>query len=401
MSPLNILEVTEACGAGVGRHLISLCRGLADQGHRVSVAYSPHRMDRAFEKFVGESRDVRFFPMEVGREVSPVSDVKGLLRLLNLIKSEGPFDIVHGHSSKGGALSRVAGRLYGVPTVYTPHSLILSSPELSMSKAMVYGLIERLLGRLATSGMIAVSEEETEFIRELNLTPGKRTRLIENGLDPALFQLHAGQRPAEDLNRKPLTFGCIMRFSSQKAPGNLVEAFGGLTRTLHRLPLRMVIAGDGELFGEVRARVERAGLGGRVSLLGWRTDTAEVLREMDVFVLPSLYEGFSYTILEAMAAGLPVVSTAVFGTRQSVGRIPGNVLVPAGDPLALARGMERMVTLAEPGSLRRALREIGAANRRYVRAAFVQDETTRRTIELYRELAGRSVEPVKELVGES
>jgi len=72
-------------------------------------------------------------------------------------------------------------------------------------------------------------------------------------------------------------------------------------------------------------------LKGEISLLGWKTDTREVLQNLDVFVLSSLCEGFSYGVLEAMAATLPIVSTEVFGTRQTVARVPGNVVVPVGD----------------------------------------------------------------------
>ena len=121
-------------------------------------------------------------------------------------------------------------------------------------------------------------------------------------------------------------------------------------------------------------------------LLGWRADIREVLREFDVFVLSSLFEGGPYVIMEAMAAQLPIVSTEVFGTRETVAQIPGNVLVPVGDPKALARGMQQMATLTAPGSLRRSLQSIGQANHDYAYERFRQSVTTRRTLEVYRAL---------------
>ena len=129
-----------------------------------------------------------------------------------------------------------------------------------------------------------------------------------------------------------------------------------------------------------------SGVGEKISLLGWRTDVANVLRGYDVFVISSLYEGLSYATLEAMAAGLPIVSTDVFGTKETAARVPGNVVVSAGDPAALARGMQRMVDPASQGSSRRALEEIGRANQDYVHSRFNQGESVRRTLQIYQEL---------------
>jgi glycosyltransferase involved in cell wall biosynthesis len=350
----------------------------------LTVAYAPHSVDQAFQRFVVEwGGQIHFVPLEVRREISPASDVRAILRVLDVMKREGPFDVIHGHSAKGGAIARIAGYRTGVPTVYTPHSLIMSSPEISRRKAVVYTMLERVLGRWATSRIIAVSEDERKFILKLKLVPDDRVVLIENGIEDKDFECSPRGHVYEDATKTPLVFGATMRFSAQKAPGLLVEAFGRLEKALPQVPVRLVIAGGGELFDEVEEQVEAEGLSDKVSLLGWRADVGEVLSGLDVFVLPSFYEGFSYAILEAMAAGLPLVSTDVFGTKETVARVPGNVLVPAGDPGALAEGMRKIATLAEPGLLRRALQEIGQRNRDHVRACFSRSEATRRTLELY------------------
>jgi len=388
---MRVLQVVEACGAGVGRHVRMLCEGLVGRGHRVTLAYSPRRLDEPFRRFVEEGRDgLRPVPLEVGRKVAPVSDLRGVLALARVLRSEGPFDVVHGHSSKGGALARVAGRLAGVPTVYTPHSLILSSPMVAGVEARFYAVAERALGRWATSRFIAVSEDERDFAVGLGLVPASRVAVVENGLEDEDFERPLPEVTEAGLDRlndrAPLTFGAVMRFSEQKAPHLLVEAFAELGRLLPRMPTRLVVAGDGELFAEVERRVEAGGLGGRIILLGWRTDTSGLLREFDVFVSSSLYEGFSYGLLEAMAAGLPVVSTDVFGARRALSGVSGNVVVPTGNPTALAKGMGQVATLSDPGSLRRALRGVGRANRDYARIHFLQSESVRRTLKVYESL---------------
>jgi glycosyltransferase involved in cell wall biosynthesis len=394
---MNLLEVVESCGAGVGRHVQKLCEGLAAEGHLVTVAYAPWRADEAFLRFVASWEDrISFVTLDAQREVSPVSDLRAFAQLVRLIRKRGPFDVIHGHSSKGGALARIAGRALGIPTVYTPHGLILASPRLSKTEYFGYALIERFLGHLATSKFIAVSEDESEYAIKIRLTSDKGVAVIENAIDDQDLEYLPEEVLDEDVSYKPLTFGSAMRFSYEKAPWQMVEAFIRLNSTLPQLPMRLVIAGDGmhtgdgELFSYVRRQVEESGLSDKILLLGWRSDVREVLRGLDVFVVSSLTEsGLSYAIMEAMAARLPIVSTDVFGTRRTLSEVPGNILVPTGNPDALAEGMKRIATLAEPKSLRESLQEIGRANRDYVRTHFSQVETTRRTIELYRSLVGQ------------
>lgn len=389
---MKILQVVEASGAGVGRHVSLLCKGLTAHGHRVVVAYAPYRVDELFQQFVVDQREeIHFLPLRIRRRISPVSDVRALIHLVNLIRREGPFDVVHGHSSKGGAIARIVGRSLGIPTVYTPHSLIMASPEISKVEAAFYTWIERILGYLATSKLIAVSRDESDFVYELNLVPESCVVVIRNGIDAEDFEYFAVKTDTQAVHQKPLTFGAVMRFSPQKAPKHLVMAFAKLVEMAPQVPVRLVIAGDGELFPEVRRRVAATGLQEKISLLGWREDTRDVLRNCDVFVLPSLYEGFSYSILEAMAAKLPIVSTDVFGTRETVAQVPGNVVVPAGDVEALAQGMKQITTLADQESLRRSLQEIGQANYDYAWLHFRQRETISRTIETYQALCSRKV----------
>ena len=384
---MKILQVVEASGAGVGLHVRGLCQDLIALNHQVTVAYAPHRTDDLFRQFVADQQNnIRFVPLRVERKISPVSDLQAIIRLLRLIKHEGSIDVVHGHSSKGGAIARVAGRWSGIPTVYTPHSLIVASPEISRAEAVVYTLVERTLGHWATSRIIAVSNDEREFIVKLGLAPKDHVVVIKNGLDARDLEYSSEGSTCEDFKQKPLTFGSIMRFSTQKAPVNLIDAFIQLLDMLPKIPVRLMLAGDGELFPEAKRLVEESGLGEKIALLGWRENTRDLLRKFDIFVLSSLYEGFSYAVLEAMAAKLPVVSTDVFGTKETVFQVPGNVLVPSGDPKALAHGMKQIATLANPGALRQVLRRIGEANHSYVLGHFRQSETTRRTLEVYQAL---------------
>lgn len=388
MNEMNILEVVGVCGGGLSRHVRNLCQDLVSEGHHLTVAYAPHDVDTAFQEFVVRwSSEIRFVPLKVQREISPVEDFKAVVRLRRLIRDTGPFDLVHGHSAKGGAIARVAGSLSSIPTLYTPHALIMSSPEISRGKAGLYTAVELVLGRLATTRIIAVSEDERRFVLGLKLVSPDRVSLVENGIEDEDFEYFSSEPefvPAS-LTEVPLAFGTTMRLSAQKAPQHLITAFRRVTEELPELPMRLVIAGDGELSAEVERLVQAEGLGGKVLLLGWQADVREMLLELDVFVVSSLYEaGLSYSTMEAMAARLPVVSTDVFGAKSTLSRLPGNVVVPKGNPVALARGMKTMATLSDPATLRRSLRSIGERNREHVRINFDRRKLAQRTLEIYR-----------------
>jgi glycosyltransferase involved in cell wall biosynthesis len=387
--PLRTLQVIEATGAGVGRHVRALSAFLRDEGHDVTVAYAPARMDAEFRRFVADpGPGIRLLPLALERDVAPAADVAGVRALARLVRREGPFDVIHGHSSKGGAVARLAGRLTGAPVVYTPHSLVMASPDLAPAKRRFDHLVELVLGRAATARMIAVSDDERRLMVRLGLARPDRVVVVNNGLDEEAFERFAAPRPVRTPTpERPLTLGSVMRFDAQKAPGDLVEAFARLVRARPGAPVRLVVAGDGELLDATRRQVGDAGLEDRVELPGWRSDVADVLAGFDVFVLSSRYEGFSYAILEAMAARLPVVCTDVFGVGDTVARVPGNVVVPAGAPGALADGLRSVVDRALDPASGTALVEVGRANHDHARGHFTQRETMRGVVDVYADVA--------------
>lgn len=100
---MKVLEVVGICGGGLARHVQSLTERLISEGHDVTVTYSAHGIDPAFRTFAAERQgDVDFVPLEVRREISPASDFKNVVELLRIIRTTGPYHVVHGHSAKGG-----------------------------------------------------------------------------------------------------------------------------------------------------------------------------------------------------------------------------------------------------------------------------------------------------------
>ncbi|MCG8443418.1 MAG: glycosyltransferase, partial [Caulobacterales bacterium] len=174
--------VIESLAEGSGRHVVDLATGLGARGHRVTVAYSSLRADQRFIDRLEAAENVRLASFRMKRSVHP-SDAAAIASLWRLIRRHGPFDIVHGHSSKGGAAARLApaGR---ARRVYTPHAFRTLDPAASWASTTFYGAIERTLAAFASDVVVCVSDDELAHARDvLKIAPGKLTKCA-NGIRP-------------------------------------------------------------------------------------------------------------------------------------------------------------------------------------------------------------------------
>jgi sugar transferase (PEP-CTERM/EpsH1 system associated) len=216
---------------------------------------------------------------------------------------------------------------------------------------------------------IALGSELARYLRDTIALPAARLTPILNGVDhlrfaPAPRRAAIAGSPFDD----PALWlvGTVGRMQTVKAQPVLARAF---VDVLQRLPalrrhLRLVMVGDGPLRSECEAVLRDAGVADLAWLPGERSDVPEIMRGLDCFVLPSLVEGISNTILEAMASGLPVLATQVGGNADLVEPGVTGELVPAGDVAALSAGLARMA--GDPGRSR----VMGAAGRRSVERSF-------------------------------
>ncbi|NRR30566.1 TIGR03088 family PEP-CTERM/XrtA system glycosyltransferase [Oxalobacteraceae bacterium] len=207
-----------------------------------------------------------------------------------------------------------------------------------------YRLLRRLL-RPLIGHFIAVSKDlEAWLIATIGARPAKVSH-IGNGVDSLQFHPRLGPAaaigPPGFLCENAFVIGCVGRMVDVKDHATLVRAFLRLlaSEAPGRSPLRLLIVGDGPCRAHCQALLDAAGAAALSWLPGARNDIAQLLRAMDLFVLPSLAEGSSNTILEAMATGLPVVASAVGGNVDLVQTGWSGALVPPQDPLRLADAM--------------------------------------------------------------
>jgi glycosyltransferase involved in cell wall biosynthesis len=291
-----------------------------------------------------------------------------LLSVRSLIRRRQP-DIVHGHSSIGGVLARAASWDLPVTRLYTPNGI-------SRSRAAL--MVERRLGR-RTHRLIAVSESEGELAVRLGLVPRERLEVILNGIDlappaPASSDL----RSVIDLAPGTPLVGCLARLVAQKSPTDLVRA-AALVAQRHD-GVHFLLVGSGPLAASVDEALANSSLGGRFHRLPFLPDAATMLGQLDVFVLPSRFEGLPYSALEAMRAGTPVILTDVVGSRDVIEPGRSGLLVAPGDPVGLSVAI--LDLLADPG-LGAALVDGGYAR---LRARFDVRAMGQSLAELYRQL---------------
>jgi sugar transferase (PEP-CTERM/EpsH1 system associated) len=205
----------------------------------------------------------------------------------------------------------------------------------------------RRLHRPLVSHYIALSKDLESYLENKIGVPRRHITQIYNGVDSQIFRPEApGRRalPQQDFaNDKCFIIGTVGRMQAVKDQMNLTKAFIQLATMLpeKRNQLRLVMVGDGSLRADCQKMLNDAGLGDLAWLPGARDDVADLMRGMDLFVLPSLAEGVSNTVLEAMACGLPVIATRVGGNPELVQEGVTGSLVPPADPSALAEAMAR------------------------------------------------------------
>jgi glycosyltransferase involved in cell wall biosynthesis len=326
--PSVLLALATSTG-GIGTHVRSLTRELVAAGVRVRVAGSA-----ATDELFGFSQlGAAFTPVEVSTLPRPVTDaraVRGLRRLLQDV------DVVHAHGLRAGFVAAAAVRTSRPrrPLVVTWHNAMLGG---GVKRHLLAGL-ERAVARAADVTLGAssdlVSRARELGARDARLGPVAAPPLRSPGRsrEQVRAELGAGARPV---------LLAVGRLAPQKGYPLLLDA---AARWAGRTPPPLVVvAGDGPLRSEMQQRIDAEQL--PVRLLGHRPDVPDLLAAADAVVLPSAWEARALVAQEALAAGIPLVATAVGGVPDMVG--DAAVLVPYGDPRALAAAVAHV--LDDPG----------------------------------------------------
>lgn len=366
---------------GMQNHTASLTRCLDAQGHRQTVVTS------RLAAPAGRSRLGR--RAVVHRTGLPIPRLRQLWALAALPtvwrRGATPVDVVHAHQGEDLAvlpLARLAARRHRCPLVVTLHCSVGHTLSGRSGRARVLralgGRLERSCLRRADA-VVVLTGRAADAVRTDGV-PADRVHTVPSGFDPALFARTHG----DVLRGTPRPrIGYVGRLAPQKRPDVLVEAFGRM-----RERAWLVVVGDGPDRGLVERLVAASPARHRITLAGFvpHGDVPAVLGALDVLVLPSAYEEMGSVLTEAMAAGLPVVASAVGGIPEVVGHGTTGLLVPPADPGALAAELDRLV--ADPG-----LRERLAAGARERAGDYAWPRLAARVEAVYRRVRGRAEFP--------
>lgn len=347
---IRVAQVLEASVGGTKRHVLALAEGLDRGRFEQTLVIGTGRTGALGPEWAATGLPV--VPFRAARAISLGGDWRAYRQLESLLAGGG-FDLVHCHSAKAGFLGRMAARsLERTKRIYSPHCFPFAM-QAGAARRRLYLALERWAGR-HTDLLVAVSRAEAEEALRKRIVSAERLATVPNGIRIADFQQHG----AREATRAELGVGAsevlvlsVGLLDGQKGHRHLVEAAALLRPKCPRL--RVAIAGEGPLRRGLQLAVDRLGLREHVTLLGHRDDVPQLLAAADLFVLPSLWEGLPYALLEAMAAAVPVVVSRVGGMAEVVREGKTGLLADAGISASLAARLrealghsERMARMA-------------------------------------------------------
>lgn len=351
--PKKVLHIiTRLDMGGSAQNTLQTCLGLSDRYDLVLVyglsreSHMTEAERRSVEKKLAMAgkKGVKCLALPaLIRKIEPLSDFRTFIWLYRLMKKEKP-DIVHTHTSKAGFLGRWAACIAGVPfIVHTPHGHVFFGHFNTMA-AKLFLLIERLTAIIADR-MVALTEGERQDYIKFCVAGSDRIVTIHSGVDVEHYMnvpvnMEAKKRSL-GLNPNGLVVGTVGWLLPIKGPMHLLNAMGNIWQS--RLDVELVFVGKGDLEGAIKQQALKMGVSEKVKVLGWRDDVHEIMPVFDLLVLPSLNEGMGRVLVEAMAAGKPVVASNVGGIPDLVHHGENGFLVEPGDETGLSVAIEKLL----------------------------------------------------------
>lgn len=309
MAKKKIVHIAQSAG-GVAEYLYMLLKNSNNNNYEniliVSKDYE-NQIDR-FKTYVS---NINIVPMT--REIEIKKDVKAILKVRKLLKQIKP-DIVYLHSSKAGAIGRIALAFnFRIPVLYNAHGWYFNA-TISKKKKKFFALIEKMLA-LKTKMIINISKSEYDSAIKNKIAPEKKMCIIENGIDFDKFKdnnkYRKETREKYNIKDEEIVIGVVGRLSEQKDPMTMIKAFKLVNDVKSNTKLMYV--GSGNLEEDVKGYAKQAGILDKIIITGWVSNVEEYIPAFDIAVLPSKWEGFGLVLIEYMACDKPIVASDIGG----------------------------------------------------------------------------------------
>ncbi|HET8608401.1 MAG TPA: glycosyltransferase [Burkholderiales bacterium] len=334
MRPLKIAHTESSLGWGGQEHrTLKEMRALRARGHALELICPPAARlgDRAEE----EGFHVHRVRMRGGADVPAMLAIRRILR-------RGRFDVVNSHSGHDSLLAGIAGRTARTPLVVRTRHLALAITSVATYKWLPHKVV-------------AVSEYVRQYLISAGV-PAAMTATVHTGIEPLPEVAASTLRSELGLPDTAIVIGTVAILRIDKGHQGLIDAARPVLAA--RPDVHLVFAGDGPLYDKLKRSITDSGLANRVHLLGLRNDVANVLAGFDLFALATRREALGTAYIEAMAAGLPVIGTAVGGVPEVIENNVNGLLAPAQDRDALTAAL---FTMVDDPALRARMGEAGRA----------------------------------------
>jgi len=367
--PLKVaLAVGRGRIAGTERHVLELAR--AFDRTKVDVTVLVFSEGELVERLRSEG-----FPVTVLRKRARL-DPFLLVRLASLLR-RASFDVVHGHPER---IACLGAKLAGVPAVLMTYHLLGSQASDSIEPNWFRLAVEKLRA-MAVDFTIAVSQIDARvLIEKFGRDPGK-VKFIANGIALSPIPANEKSRTCREFTLNPAAplLCTAARLSRQKGLEFLIRGMREVVKIFPEATL--LIVGDGELEAQLKGLTSELDLSSHVIFTGHRGDVLSLVASCDLFVLPSLWEGMPYALLEAMLASRPIVTTTISSHVVLNGQT--GLVVPPSDPAALAEAVIKI--LRDPGLASR----MGRSGRERLETHFSAERMARETLEVYNNVLGK------------
>lgn len=344
MRKIKVVLIHEPCG-GVGKYIFDLAMGLDSNKFDITLVHGTSRIDGSYRDklaIMAKKENIRIVPCPTLVRSINISKDKRALQEIRAIIHEVKPDIIHAHSSKAGAIGRVAALLEGIPAVYSPHGWVMQNADFSKLKKCVFAVIESVLSHVATKRIINVSESEKACALRWHIDTNRKFIVIHSGVSQSKALSRAEARKRLGLSQNTTVVGSLTRFVIQKAPIQMLEVFAQFQK--QHSDAYLVIFGDGPLRSEIEAFIQTHHLESNVRCMGYDADARNFVRAFDVLMMTSTAEGLPYTLLECAAAGVPMVGTEVDGIKDVILPEVNGQTYPYGDVTAGATALATVIS---------------------------------------------------------